>query len=179
MLQITNVCITLDEFPFVRYYVPVNYLPLGPLKPHASMRPPPPPHNSARWRTNLARGSDARAYEAVETEFVTRVLAFMVQSNLDEHKKANPDFGVRCHDLFSRFSFNVSFFCYKKGDSGRPRGTLIITDRSMDMMAPFVHEFTYQAMANDLLPIEDGTKFTCVGLNSAVTFLVTDSCFLF
>ena len=30
----------------------------------------------------------------------------------------------------------------------------------MDMNAPFVHEFTYQAMANDLLPIEDGTKYT-------------------
>ena len=40
--------------------------------------------------------------------------------------------------------------------------TLVITDRSMDMVAPFVHEFTYQAMANDLLPIEDGTKYTSV-----------------
>jgi syntaxin-binding protein 1 len=58
------------------------------------MRPPPPADNNARWRTNLARGSDARAHEAVETEFVTKVLAFMVQSNLEEYKKGNPDFGV-------------------------------------------------------------------------------------
>jgi syntaxin-binding protein 1 len=44
----------------------------------------------------------------------------------------------------------------------RPPATLVITDRSMDMVAPFVHEFTYQAMANDLLPIEDGAKYTFV-----------------
>lgn len=30
----------------------------------------------------------------------------------------------------------------------------------MDLMAPFVHEFTYQAMAFDLLPIQDGDKVT-------------------
>jgi syntaxin-binding protein 1 len=32
----------------------------------------------------------------------------------------------------------------------------------MDVVAPLIHEFTYQAMANDLLPIEDGSKYTCV-----------------
>lgn len=47
-------------------------------------------------------------------------------------------------------------------DQARPRGTLLITDRSMDMLSPFIHEFTYQAMANDLLPIENGTKYTLV-----------------
>lgn len=30
----------------------------------------------------------------------------------------------------------------------------------MDLMAPLLHEFTYQAMAHDLLPIKDGDKVT-------------------
>lgn len=44
--------------------------------------------------------------------------------------------------------------------SNRPQATLIITDRAMDIMAPLVHEFTYQAMAHDLLPIKEGDKVT-------------------
>ncbi|KAG7094022.1 hypothetical protein E1B28_007644 [Marasmius oreades] len=136
---IANVCITLNEFPFIRYYVPANHSPLGPLKPHTSTRPPPPSEGSGRWRTNLARGGDARAYESVEGDFVTKLLAFMVQRHLEEHKKSNPDFGK---------------------SEARARSTLIITDRSMDMIAPFLHEFTYQAMIHDLLPIQDGSKYT-------------------
>ncbi|KAH9479547.1 Protein transport protein sec1 [Psilocybe cubensis] len=138
--MISNVCISLNEFPYIRFYMPSSHQPLGPLKPNAQTRPPPPPEGASRWRTNLARGAEARAYESVESDFVTKLLAFMVQDALEEHKKMNPDFG--------------------KVDPARPRATLLITDRSMDMMAPFVHEFTYQAMANDLLPIENGTKYS-------------------
>lgn len=87
-------CITLNEFPFIRYYVPPNHAPLGPLKPHSSTRPPPPPETSGRWRTNLARGAEARAYESVEGDYGTKILAFYVQNVLDEYKKANPDFAV-------------------------------------------------------------------------------------
>ncbi|EJF59045.1 Sec1-like protein [Dichomitus squalens LYAD-421 SS1] len=139
--MISNVCLTLNEYPYVRYYLPSHHQPLGPLKPHASTRPPPPPEGSGRWRTNLARGDQARAYESVEGDYISKILAFMVQQNLDEYKKANPDFP-------------------KPSDPPRPRGTLIITDRAMDTMAPLLHEFTYQAMANDLLPIQDGTSYT-------------------
>ncbi|KAI0091472.1 Sec1-like protein [Irpex rosettiformis] len=133
---IVNTCVTTNEFPYIRYYVP-QHPPLGALKPHATTRPPPPPEGSSRWRTNLARGNEARAYESVEGDHLTKLLAFMVQQGLDEYKRANPEF--------------------PKTD--RQRSTLIITDRSMDMVAPFLHEFTYQAMANDLLPIEGGTKY--------------------
>lgn len=35
---------------------------------------------------------------------------------------------------------------------------MYITDRSMDLYTPIVHEFTYQAMAHDLLPIKEGKK---------------------
>ncbi|KAJ7289107.1 Sec1-like snare protein [Mycena rebaudengoi] len=141
---ITNVCITFNENPYIRYYVPTNHPPLGALKPHASTRPPPPPEASGRWRTNLARGAEARAYESVDGDYLTKILAHFVQNNLDEYKKANPEFGKPTDP----------------SEAQRPRGTLFITDRAMDMIAPFVHEFTYQAMANDLLPIEDGSKYT-------------------
>src|SRR2546422_1058322 len=44
--------------------------------------------------------------------------------------------------------------------SNRPRGALYITDRSMDLCAPLLHEFTYQAMVHDLLRIQEGDKVT-------------------
>jgi len=135
--RIANVCITLNEYPYIRYYKPLNHGPLGSLKPNEPTQAQPPLESGPRWRTNLARGSEARAQEAVGNDHATKLLAFMVQQALDEHKANNRDFGTE-----------------------RVRGTLFITDRSMDMLGPFIHEFTYQAMSNDLLPIVDGTKYT-------------------
>jgi syntaxin-binding protein 1 len=74
--------------------MPTHHAPLGPLKPNDQTRAPPPPEGSSRWRTNLARGDAARAYEIADTDFVTKLLAFMVQQNLDEYRRINPEFPV-------------------------------------------------------------------------------------
>ncbi|KAK5988166.1 Protein transport protein sec1 [Cladobotryum mycophilum] len=99
--RIAGVCITLGEYPKVRYY-----------KPRSAS------HEASVLCTHLAR---------------------FVQEELDGYAKWDSNFPP---------------------PSTRPQSTLVITDRSMDIMAPLVHEFTYQAMAHDLLPIKDGDKVT-------------------
>ena len=64
-------------------------------------------------------------------------LASFVQSALDDHAR----------DPRNDFP--------PQNQGNRPRAVLLITARSMDLMSPFVHELTYQAMAMDLLPIRD------------------------
>ncbi|RUS20042.1 hypothetical protein BC937DRAFT_86503 [Endogone sp. FLAS-F59071] len=69
-------------------------------------------------------------------------LALAVQQELDGFCKVNPKFPL-------------------PREPPQPRATLIIVDRTLDPTAPFLHEFTYQAMMNDLLPMEqNGTHYT-------------------
>ncbi|KAF9913556.1 vacuolar sorting protein VPS33/slp1 [Lobosporangium transversale] len=65
-------------------------------------------------------------------------LAMLLQTELEAYVRSNPEMAGK----------------------SQGQGTLLILDRSIDPIAAIVHEFTYQAMANDLLPIEDGTKYT-------------------
>jgi syntaxin-binding protein 1 len=41
-----------------------------------------------------------------------------------------------------------------KPNESRERGTLLIVDRSIDAVAPLMHEYTFQAMTNDLLKVK-------------------------
>ncbi|KAI1083414.1 Sec1-like protein [Whalleya microplaca] len=74
-----------------------------------------------------------------EAAVLSSHLARFISEELDEYAQWNPNFPP---------------------PSPRPQGVLVVTDRAMDLMAPLIHEFTYQAMAHDLLPIKDGDKTT-------------------
>ncbi|KAL4808699.1 Sec1-like protein [Aspergillus unguis] len=66
-------------------------------------------------------------------------LARFIQEELDQFAQFNRDFPPQ---------------------SPRPRGVLLVVDRSMDLFAPMIHEFTYQSMVHDLLPVKEGDKVT-------------------
>ncbi|OCL07025.1 Sec1-like protein [Glonium stellatum] len=99
--KIVAVCVSLGEYPTIRYYRPRN-----------------PSHGASVLCSHLAR---------------------FVQEQIDMYAQYHQNFPP---------------------PSNRPRGALYITDRSMDLFAPLLHEFTYQAMAHDLLPIKEGDKVT-------------------
>lgn len=74
-----------------------------------------------------------------EARVLSEFLAQNVQTELDMYAQNHRDFPPQ---------------------SNRPRGVLFIVDRAMDLFAPTLHEFTYQAMAHDLLPIKEDDKVT-------------------
>lgn len=71
---------------------------------------------------------------------VSRDIATALHQTITAYKRNNPD-----------------WWCY--GDDRhmeRERAQLLIVDRSFDPLSPLMHEYTYQAMVNDLLDVEDG-----------------------
>ncbi|CAE6359673.1 unnamed protein product [Rhizoctonia solani] len=141
--SIVNVCILMNENPLIRYYLPSHHPPLGPLaNPPEQQAAAAQPEGSSRWRSAMATNMRSASATSENDEYVSKRLASFVQKELDEYRKANHDFPK-----------------VVPGETNRPRSVLFITDRSMDPVAPLMHEFTYQAMATDLLPIEGGTRY--------------------
>ncbi|KAI8810801.1 Sec1-like protein [Cladochytrium replicatum] len=63
-------------------------------------------------------------------------LADLVQSEIEHLRKLDPSFA--------------------KQKPGHQPATLLLVERSLDVMAPLLHELTYQASVQDLLPMENG-----------------------
>ncbi len=61
------------------------------------------------------------------------------------------------NDKFTKFISNNKTWWYHGDPShlDKGRATLLITSRTDDCLSPLIHEFTYEAMVNDLLTIED------------------------
>lgn len=55
------------------------------------------------------------------------------------------------HELFNQKKEKLTDW---KRNENRNRGTLLIVDRSIDPAAPLMHEYTYQAIVNDLLKVD-------------------------
>jgi hypothetical protein len=76
-------------------------------------------------------------------------------------------FGAKGHPSSSSLAYIVQEKLERLGAAsgcfkGRPRGerpTLLIIDRTLDPLAPLLHEYSYQAMVHDLLPIVDGERY--------------------
>lgn len=66
-------------------------------------------------------------------------LAGYIQEELDLLAQQDPDFPSKDSPAYT----------------GK-NGTLLIIERTFDMAAPLLHEFTYQAMINDLLLLQNG-----------------------
>jgi syntaxin-binding protein 1 len=142
--SLLNVCVTLNEFPLIRYYNP-SHPPLGPLGTPQNAQQSPSPSSSNAAFPGSARMARLRGDSTGPTsmpssgsgDHFTKRLAFRLQTAIDAYVKDNEP----------------------KQEPGRPKGILFITDRTMDTVAPFLHEFSYQAMCNDLLPITEGNKY--------------------
>lgn len=74
------------------------------------------------------------------TSPVAREIANTINQAITQYKRSNPQFWTYGDD--------------KHND--RERGQIIILDRSFDPLSPLMHEYTYQAMVNDLLEVDDG-----------------------
>ncbi|CAO3622659.1 unnamed protein product [Cunninghamella blakesleeana] len=74
-------------------------------------------------------------------ESASKTLALSLQREVDRFCQLNPNFPPQ-------------------KQPPEPRATILIVDRTIDQNTPLLHEFTYQAMINDLLPVqptENGT----------------------
>lgn len=84
-----------------------------------------------------------RFYEADNTSRLSRKLPYMLakefQQELDEYARTHADF--------------------PDTSENRPRSVFLILDRTIDWLAPLLHEFTYQATAYDLLPMKHWSEF--------------------
>lgn len=85
-----------------------------------------------------------RFYKQAESTFEASVLPFMIASSLQQEL-----------DMYARHHSD-----FPAPNEGRGRSIFLILDRSIDCYAPLLHEFTFQAMVYDLLPIKDGCKYT-------------------
>jgi syntaxin-binding protein 1 len=116
----------------------------------------------------LRSGAESAPTNIAELEtMATRIVSLIVSLNEIPTIKyratggASPDStGKLCSRLANLVQEGLDHYC-SRNPSFRPSpgGDLIIMDRTVDLVSPLLHEFTYQAMAHDLLPIHHDNRY--------------------
>lgn len=78
--------------------------------------------------------------ETYKANALSYLLAEEIQRQIDDYARRDASFGG--------------------ASEARGRSVLLILDRSLDPFAPLLHEFTFQALAHDLLDIKDGRNYS-------------------
>jgi syntaxin-binding protein 1 len=101
-------------------------------------------------------------HQAELSRMVKRLLCFLVSIEENPYVRYNyPESNINLSERFAKMLQN-EMDNYGKLDSdfealkNKKRATLVILDRGVDMISPLIHEFTYQAMMNDILATEGG-----------------------
>lgn len=109
----------------------------------------------------------SNSVEGAPTPLQDRIISKLVTvcATLNEYPHVRyPAKNELCKNLSFLFQQKMNEFVgsnstwWYNGDGLHPnteRATLLLLDRKDDCLSPFIHEFTYEAMVNDLLPIED------------------------
>ena len=111
--QILNLCATLGENPYIRYYQPQHHPPLGPLSvsktPGSLYGGPSAPkihpdelaaqQQTPRWKQALSGGSSGPSFSGDQ---IPKRLATQIQKDLDDYKALNPDFPVSSQSSYAQ-----------------------------------------------------------------------------
>lgn len=123
--------------------------------------------NNPRYFAELYRNPVADGESSVELMIANKLVTVCASLNEYPHirYRASSRVSKSIARIFSRqftefIGKNKSWWYHGDSDhTDRGRATLMILSRSDDCLSPLLHEFTYQAMVNDLLELE-GDKIT-------------------
>ncbi|PVU96800.1 hypothetical protein BB559_002255 [Furculomyces boomerangus] len=131
------VCVlaTLNSNPYVRYYNPQTYCPR-----YEKLAKSKTQQKFLDDTQNLLDGNQIQHSKNVPiAPSIAKKMAEAFQTKYKDFVKNDPE--------------NTAL------NSSDRQDVIIFLDRSVDMYSPLLHEFTYQAMVNDLLDLEQGKKY--------------------
>ena len=126
-----NILTILNIYPQIRYQIPLNAVgtyanPQVASGDYRGVDPAGPPVKRSAWKSAFTSNEKGSG--------VCRRVALVLEKELSVLKRQNPDFGVNNSSI----------------NNAPP--VLLLTDRTLDLNLPLIHEFNYQSLTIDVLP---------------------------